>query len=39
VDANAQGTIGAELGKLYEEMRAAGIEPGGPRAQRLYAVA
>jgi hypothetical protein len=39
VDANAQGTIAAELDKLYEEMRAAGIEPGGPRAQRLYAVA
>lgn len=39
VDANAQGTIGAELVKLYEEMRAAGIEPGGPRAQRLYDVA
>ena len=39
VDANAQGTIGAELEKLYGEMRAAGIEPGGPRAQRLYAVA
>ena len=39
VDANAQGTIGAELDKLYDEMRAAGIEPGGPRAQRLYAVA
>jgi hypothetical protein len=39
VDAGAQGTIGAELEKLYEEMRAAGIEPGGPRAQRLYAVA
>jgi len=39
VDANAQGTIGAELEKLYVEMRAAGIEPGGPRAQRLYAVA
>jgi hypothetical protein len=39
VDANAQGTIGAELEKLYDEMRTAGIEPGGPRAQRLYAVA
>jgi hypothetical protein len=39
VDANAQGTIGAELEKLYAEMRAAGIEPGGPRAQRLYTVA
>jgi hypothetical protein len=39
VDANAQGTIGAELEMLYGEMRAAGIEPGGPRAQRLYAVA
>lgn len=39
VEPNAQGTIGAELEKLYGEMRAAGIEPGGPRAQRLYAVA
>ena len=39
VDANAQGAIAAELDKLYEEMRAAGVEPGGPRAQRLYAVA
>jgi hypothetical protein len=39
VDANAQGTIGAELEKLYDEMRGAGIEPGGARAQRLYAVA
>jgi hypothetical protein len=39
VDANAHGTIAGELEKLYEEMRAAGIEPGGPRAQRLYAVA
>ena len=39
VDAAAHGTIVAELEKLYEEMRAAGIEPGGPRAQRLYAVA
>src|SRR5512135_180761 len=32
VDANAHGTIAGELDKLYEEMRAAGIEPGGPRA-------
>jgi hypothetical protein len=39
VDSTAHETIGAELDKLYEEMRAAGIEPGGPRAQRLYAVA
>jgi hypothetical protein len=39
VDASAQGTIAAELDKLYEEMRAEGIEPGGARAQRLYAVA
>lgn len=39
VDANAQTTIGAELDRLYEEMRAAGIEPGGPRARRLYTVA
>jgi hypothetical protein len=39
VDAAALDAIGAELDKLYEEMRAAGVEPGGPRAQRLYAVA
>jgi hypothetical protein len=39
VDANAHGAIAGELEKLYAEMRAAGIEPGGPRAQRLYAVA
>lgn len=39
VETTAHETIGAELEKLYEEMRAAGIEPGGPRAQRLYAVA
>jgi hypothetical protein len=38
VDAAALDAIGGELDKLYEEMRAAGIEPGGPRAQRLYAV-
>jgi len=38
VDAAAQGTIAGELEQLYEEMRAAGIEPGGPRARRLYAV-
>lgn len=38
VDASALDAIGAELDKLYDEMRAAGIEPGGPRAQRLYAV-
>jgi multidrug efflux pump subunit AcrA (membrane-fusion protein) len=39
LDAAAQSTIGDELEKLYDEMRAAGVEPGGPRAQRLYAVA
>jgi hypothetical protein len=38
VDSAAQGTIGAQLDTLYDEMRAAGIEPGGPRAQRLFAV-
>jgi hypothetical protein len=39
VEATAHETIAAELDKLYQEMRAAGVEPGGPRAQRLYAVA
>jgi hypothetical protein len=39
IDATAQGTIGAELATLYDEMRAAGVEPGGTRAHRLYAVA
>ncbi len=38
VDATAQATIGAELDKLYDDMRAAGVEPGGARAQRLFAV-
>ncbi len=29
--------IAEQLDRLYAEMRAAGIEPGSPRAQRLYA--
>lgn len=29
--------IAGQLERLYAEMRAAGIEPGSPRAQRLYA--
>lgn len=29
--------IAAQLARLYEEMRAVGIEPGSARAQRLYA--
>jgi hypothetical protein len=39
VDPMAQGTIAAQLAKLYDDMRAAGVEPGGERARRLYAVA
>jgi hypothetical protein len=35
--AAAEPTIEAELQTLYGEMRAAGIEPGGSRARRLYA--
>lgn len=37
VEAGAQATIESELQKLYGEMRAAGIEPGGVRARRMYA--
>jgi len=36
VEAAAQATIEGELEKLYGEMRAAGLEPGGLRARRLY---
>jgi hypothetical protein len=36
VEAAAQATIESELEKLYSEMRAAGLEPGGVRARRLY---
>lgn len=36
VEAAAQATIEGELEKLYGEMRAAGVEPGGVRARRLY---
>jgi hypothetical protein len=35
--AGAEATIEVELQTLYAEMRAAGIEPGGSRARRLYA--
>lgn len=37
VEAAAQSAIEAELGTLIGDMRAAGIEPGSPRARRLYA--
>lgn len=37
VEASAQATIEGELQKLYDEMRAAGIEPGATRARRIYA--
>jgi hypothetical protein len=37
VEAGAQATIESELQKLYDGMRAAGIEPGGVRARRVYA--
>jgi hypothetical protein len=36
VQADAQSAIEAELETLATEMRAAGIEPGSPRARRLY---
>ena len=37
IEAAAQSAIEAELEKLIGDMRAAGIEPGSPRAHRLYA--
>jgi len=37
IDSQSVGAIEAQLAKLYEQMRAAGIDPGGDRARRLYA--
>jgi hypothetical protein len=36
IDAAAVTAIEAQLANLYEQMRAAGIEPGSPRAARFY---
>jgi hypothetical protein len=36
IDANSVESIEAQLASLLEEMRAAGIDPGGERARRLY---
>jgi hypothetical protein len=36
IDTESVGAIEAQLEKLYEEMRSAGIDPGGERARRLY---
>ena len=37
VNAASLSGVAEQLDALYAEMRAAGIEPGGARAQRLYA--
>jgi ZipA, C-terminal FtsZ-binding domain len=36
IDAQSVAAIEAQLGKLFEDMKAAGIDPGGQRARRLY---
>jgi len=36
IGAGSLAAIGEQLQGLYAEMRGAGIEPGGMRAQRLY---
>jgi hypothetical protein len=36
IDPNSMAAIERQLGKVYEEMRQAGIEPGSVRARRLY---
>jgi hypothetical protein len=36
IGAGSLAAIGEQLQGLYVEMRSAGIEPGGMRAQRLY---
>jgi hypothetical protein len=36
IDDQSVQSIEAQLGKLFEEMKAAGIDPGGERARRLY---
>jgi hypothetical protein len=37
IDAQSVEAIERQLAELYEQMRAAGIDPGGERARRLYA--
>jgi hypothetical protein len=36
IDSHSVPAIEAQLAKLYEQMRSAGIDPGGDRARRLY---
>jgi len=36
IDSQSVAAIEAQLARLYEEMRGAGIDPGGDRARRLY---
>lgn len=36
IDSQSVAAIEAQLASLYEEMRSAGIDPGGDRARRLY---
>ncbi len=36
IDSQSMAAIEAQLAKLYEEMKTAGIDPGGERARRLY---
>jgi len=36
IDSQSVAAIEAQLERLYEEMRSAGIDPGGERARRLY---
>jgi hypothetical protein len=36
IDSQSVAAIEAQLARLYEEMRSAGIDPGGDRARRLY---
>jgi hypothetical protein len=36
IDSQSVEAIEAQLAKLYDEMRSAGIDPGGERARRLY---
>ena len=36
IDSDSVATIEAQLANLYQQMRSAGIDPGGDRARRLY---
>jgi hypothetical protein len=36
IDSHSVAAIEAQLARLYEDMRSAGIDPGGERARRLY---